>query len=89
MLARRRELAEWIQLTFQVSSLRTCRSAQFSRAAWYRRRRARDQSALRPRIHDLVCAQPRCEDLRTECCLWRDGWLVNRKRVRELYRLET
>ena len=42
--ARRRELAGWLQDTFQVSCLRACRLAQFSRAAWYRRSRAKDHS---------------------------------------------
>jgi putative transposase len=57
-----------LQVTFQVSCVRACRLAQFSRAAWYRPSRARDQSALRSRI--------------------REGWPVNRKRVRRLYRLD-
>ena len=82
--ARRGELAEWFQVTFQVSCLRACRLAQFSRAAWYRRSRARDQSALRQQIRDLVRARP----LRIWVLLCREGWLVNRKRVRQLYRLE-
>jgi putative transposase len=57
--ARRRELAAWFHGTFQVSGLRACRLAQFSRAAWYRRSRATDQSALRIRIRDLAHARPR------------------------------
>jgi len=57
--ARRRELAAWFHGTFQVSGLRACRLAQLSRAAWYRRSRATDQSALRIRIRDLAHARPR------------------------------
>ncbi len=49
----------WFQDTFQVSCLRACRLAQFGRAAWYRRRRAKDQSALRLRIRDFAQAGPR------------------------------
>ena len=41
-----------------------CRLAQFSRAAWYRRSRAKDQSALRMRIRDLAHARPRFGSLR-------------------------
>src|SRR5215470_16415090 len=55
---RRRELAGWFHVTFQVSCARACRLAQFSRAAWYRRSRARDQSALRLRIRELAHARP-------------------------------
>jgi putative transposase len=86
--ARRRELAAWFYRTFQVSGLRACRLAQFSRAAWYRRSRAKDQSALRMRIRDLAHARPRFGSLRIWVLLRREGRLVNRKRVRRLYRLE-
>ena len=62
--------------------------AQFSRAAWYRRSRTRDQSALRLRIRDLAHARPRFGYLRIWVLLRREGWGVNRKRVRRLYRLD-
>ncbi|ULA64704.1 MAG: hypothetical protein LZF86_170017 [Nitrospira sp.] len=65
-----------------------CRLAQFSRAAWYRRSRAKDQSALRLRIRDLAHARPRFGYLRIWVWLCREGWPVNRKRVRRLYRLD-
>ena len=80
--ARRQELSGWFQDTFQVKGLRACRLAQFSRAAWYRRSRANDQSALRMRIRDPAHARPRVGYLRLWVLLRREGWLVNRKRVR-------
>jgi putative transposase len=85
---RRRELAGWFQVTFQVSCVRACRLAQFSRAAWYRRGPARDQSALRLRIRDLAHARPRFGYRRLWVLLRREGWRVNHKRVRRLYRLD-
>jgi putative transposase len=85
---RRRELAGWFQVTFQVSCVRACRLAQFSRAAWYRRSQAREQSALRLRIRDLAHARPRFGYRRLWVLLRREGWRVNHKRVRRLYRLE-
>jgi len=71
-----------------VSCARACRVAQFSRAAWYRRSRAKDQSALRIRIRDLAHARPRFGYQRIWVLLRREGWLVNRKRVRRLYHLD-
>jgi putative transposase len=68
--------------------VRACRLAQFSRAAWYRTSVARDQTALRLRIRDLAHARPRFGYLRIWVLLRREGWLINRKRVRRLYRLE-
>jgi transposase InsO family protein len=71
-----------------VSCVRACRLARFSRAAWYRRSRARDQSALRARIREIAHARPRFGCLRIWVLLRREGWGVNRKRVRRLYRLD-
>lgn len=71
-----------------MSCARACRLAQFGRASWYRRSRAKDQSALRLRIRDLAHARPRFGYLRIWVLLRREGWPVNRKRVRRLYRLE-
>ena len=68
--------------------MRACRLAQFSRAAWYRKSRAKDQTALRLRIRELAHARPRFGCLRIWVLLRREGWLVNKKRVRRLYRLE-
>jgi putative transposase len=68
--------------------MRACRLAQFSRAAWYRRSRAKDQSTLQIRIRDLAHARPRFGYLQIWVLLRREGGRVNRKRVRRLYRLE-
>jgi putative transposase len=69
-----------------VSCARACRLAQFSRAAWYRKSRAKDQTALQVRILDLAHAQPRFGYQRIWVLLRREGWVINRKRVRWLYR---
>jgi putative transposase len=71
-----------------VSCARACRLAQFGRASWYRRSHAKDQSALRIRIRDLAHARPRFGARRIWVLLCREGWPVNRKRVRRLYRLD-
>jgi transposase InsO family protein len=71
-----------------VSVVRACRLAQFSRAAWYKKSTARDQTPLRLRIRELALARPRFGYTRIWVLLRRDGWPVNRKRVRRLYRLD-
>lgn len=71
-----------------MSCARACRLAQFGRASWYRTSRAQDQTALRLRIRDLAHARPRFGYLRIWVLLRREGWAVNRKRVRRWYRLE-
>ena len=71
-----------------MSGARACRLAQFGRASWYRKSQAKDQTALRLRIRDLAHARPRFGYLRIWVLLRREGWAVNRKRVRRWYRLE-
>jgi putative transposase len=71
-----------------VSVVRACALAHFSRAGWYKRSTAKDQSALRLRIKELAHARPRFGYNRIWVLLRREGWPINRKRVRRLYRLE-
>jgi putative transposase len=81
-------VAAWFQASYGVKVQRACRLAQFSRTAWYRRTTARDQGPLRLRIRELAHARPRFGFMRIWVLLRREGWLVNKKRVRRLYRLE-
>ena len=85
---RRRELAQWFHATFEIAVRRACGLAQLSRTAWYRRSHAKDQAARRLRIRELAHARPRFGYLRIWVLLRREGWSVNRKRVRRLYRLD-
>ena len=73
---------------FQIAVGRACRLADFSRAAWYKPSRAKDQTALIMRIREIAMARPRFGYQRIHIVLRREGWLVNKKRVRRLYRLE-
>jgi putative transposase len=81
-------LVTWFLVTFDADVRRACGLAHFSRTASYRRSQARDQTALRLRIRELAHARPRFGYLRIWVLLRREGWLVNQKRVRRLYRLE-
>ncbi len=83
-----RELAAWFQATYGVKVQRACRLAQSSRTSWYRRSTAQGQGPLRLRIRELAHARPRFGAQRIWVLLRREGWLVNRTRVRRLYRLE-
>lgn len=73
---------------YDISARRACELGQFSRAAWYRKSRAPDQSALRRRIREIAESRPRFGYLRVHVMLRREGWLINHKRVHRLYRLE-
>jgi putative transposase len=73
---------------FAVSVSQACRLALLRRSTWYRRSQARDQTALRMRIRELALNRPRFGYLRIHVLLRREGWLINRKRVHRLYRLD-
>src|SRR5690606_34840668 len=73
--AQRRTLAGWIKDRFQVSVVRACSLARFSRASYYRKSQAKDQSALRLRIRELAHARPRFGYQRIHILLRREGWL--------------
>ena len=68
--------------------VRACRLARVSRTAWYRRPQPDPQTALRTRIREIALARPRFGCQRIHVMLRREGWRVNVKRVRRLYRLE-
>src|SRR5262245_28213700 len=73
--------------TYGVKVQRACRLAQFSRTAGIGAVQP-VQGPLRLRIRELAHARPRFGFLRIWVLLRREGWLVNKKRVRRLYRLE-
>jgi putative transposase len=81
-------LACWILERFDTTTLRACRLAQFSRAAFYRRSTKREFAGLQMRIRDIAHARPRFGYRRITVLLRREGWPVNYKRVHRLYQLE-
>ncbi len=79
---------QWILERFGVSRVRACRLGGISRAGWYRKSTARDQTALRMRIREIAESRPRFGFQRIHVVLRREGWPVNKKRIHRLYRLE-
>ena len=67
---------------------RACRLAMISRSLWYYRSRRPPQTALTMRMKELAQSRPRFGYRRVHVMLRREGWAVNHKRVRRLYRLE-
>lgn len=68
--------------------MRACKLGGISRAAWYKKSRAKDQSALRQKIKEIAMNRPRFGFQRIHVMLRREGWRINLKRVHRLYRLE-
>ena len=79
---------EWVQTAFGAGLSRACRLVSISRSLnAYRSRRA-GQEHLRIRLRELAQSRPRYGYRRVHVLLRRDGWPVNIKRVKRLYRLE-
>ena len=77
-----------MQDAYGASLSRACRLLQISRALYRYRSRRPGQEALRVRMRELAQARPRFGYRRVHVLLRREGWAVNMKRVRRLYRLE-
>jgi putative transposase len=71
--AKRRARAQWMHQTFAIPIRRACLLAGFSRAAWYERSTAKDQTALRMRLRELAHARPRFGSLRLHVLLRREA----------------
>src|SRR6185312_1996473 len=83
---RKRELVEWARTVYGASLCRACRLVQISRSLHRYRTRRPSQEGLRLRMRELAQARPRFGYRRIHVLLRRDGWRVNMKRVRRLYR---
>jgi putative transposase len=84
----RRALVRDVLGHFPIGVRRACGLLQFNRAAWYYRHHGRDDTVIRMRLRELAQARPRFGYLRLHVLLRREGWGVNRKRVRRIYREE-
>jgi putative transposase len=86
--ARKRELVEWVRGAYGASLSRACRLVQISRTLHAYCSRKPPQEGLRRRIREFAQARPRFGYRRVHVLLRREGWHVNMKRVRRLYRLD-
>ena len=83
--ARARKLVDYLRTGYRISIRRACGALRFDRSSYhYRHRRA----TLRTRIRELAEARVRYGYRRIHVLLRREGWGVNHKRTRRLYREE-
>ena len=77
-----------VTIQFAIGVRRACGLLRLNRASWYDRHHGRDDTAIRMRLRELAQARPRFGYLRLHVMLRREGWAVNRKRMRRIYREE-
>ena len=78
----------WVQDRFGVSERRGRSALRFDRRVHRYRSVRPDQAPLRQRIRDIAATRVRYGYRRIHVLLRREGWPVNGKRVRRLYRME-
>jgi len=84
----RRRWIEWAREAFAVSERRACGVGAVSRATLRYVSLRAPQDALRQRMREIAHARVSYGYRRIEVLLRREGWVVNHKRVRRLYREE-
>jgi putative transposase len=86
--AQRREAVAHLVSAHQMSERRACRVAGVDRALVRYRGRSPDDSELRERLKALAFERRRFGYRRLHVLLRREGWAVNQKRIRRIYREE-
>jgi putative transposase len=86
-IARRRRIVAFVCDGFAVSQRRACRALGLNRSGIrYGPRTCEARAALARRVEDLAAAHPRYGYRRVWALLRREGWSVNKKAVRRLWR---
>jgi putative transposase len=86
--ARARQLVEYLRTSYRISIRRACGVVSFDRSTYHYRHRRPEQASLRKRIRELSEARVRYGYRRIHIMLRREGWTINHKRTRRLYREE-
>ena len=86
--ARARQLVDYLRTGYRISIRRACSALRFDRSSYHYRHRRPEQATLRKRIRELAEARVRYGYRRIHVLLRREGWGLNHKRTRRLYREE-
>jgi putative transposase len=86
--ARARQLVDDLRTGYRISIRRACEVVCFDRSTYHYRHRRPEQASLRKRIRELSEARIRYGYRRIHVLLRREGWTINHKRTRRLYREE-
>jgi putative transposase len=81
-------MIDFVRGAFRVSIRKACRAIPACRGTYHYRSRRPEQAPLRKRIREIAETRMRYGYRRITVLLRREGWHVNVKRVRRLYKLE-
>jgi putative transposase len=86
--ARARQLVDYLCTGYRISIRRACGALRFDRSTYHYKHRRPEQASLRKRVRELSEARVKYGDGRIYVLLRREGWSINHKRTRRLYREE-
>ena len=84
----RRQVAQHFIQKFDLSQRRACQLVRLQRCSFSYRHRRADDGPVRERLKHLAQEHPRWGYRFLVILLWREGYLINHKRVLRLYRAE-
>jgi putative transposase len=85
---RQKSIVPWVRRAFAVSVRHACALLDVNRKSFYHVRLRKDDLILRQRIKEIANLRVRYGYRRIQVLLQREGWRVNHKRVRRIYREE-
>ncbi|MBK8057864.1 MAG: IS3 family transposase [Gemmatimonadetes bacterium] len=84
--AQRRTAVTHLRATYPVSTRRACELVHLARSRWYHQSVRAADTDLAEALREKAAQRPRWGYRRLHVLLARDGWQVNHKRVRRVYR---
>jgi len=85
---RARAVVDYLCESYRISIRRACGAYPLDRSTYHYRCRRPDQAPLRQRIREIAKTRVRYGYRRVHVLLRREGWAINHKRTRRLYREE-
>lgn len=85
---RARALVDYLRETYRISVRRACQAYPLDRSTYHYRSRRPGQTAWSKRIREIAETRVRYGYRRVHILLRREGWSINHKRTRRLYRAQ-
>ena len=82
---RKRKLVDVVRSEWRISIRRACRALEIDRSTHYKSRRS-GQAAIEQRIREICHVRVRYGYRRVHILLRREGWVINQKKTRRIYR---
>jgi len=83
---RKRKLVDVVRSEWRISIRRACRALEVDRSTYHYKSRRSGQAAIEQRIREICHVRVRYGYRRVHIVLRREGWVINQKKTRRIYR---